>query len=118
MDAAGIATLVGSAVTALGSAGAVGRFIWNKVERRFTKIEAELEKCRLREKRALHFSSGQTTVIELLWREVASSNPGRAVLDRAKKLLEDLKHGRGCPLEPISDEFRELAKRLDQEDEG
>jgi len=113
MDASGISILVGSAVTALGAAGTACRFLWNKVERRFNKIEAELKKCQARELRALHYSSGQNTVIELLWREVVSSNPGSMVLARAKQLLDDLKHGRGFPLNPLPDEFRDLAERLD-----
>lgn len=85
-----ITALVGAAVP-IGGAGA---FVWNKIERRFTEIEAELEKCRSRELSAQKRSGLHITVIELLWQEIKRLHPADsepATLGRAKKLLDDAK---------------------------
>jgi hypothetical protein len=74
-----------------GALGAVGKFVWNKIEARFTRIEAQLKACERREKSANSRSAAHVVVIELLWRETsrlsAEDNP---VLRRAKRLLDQL----------------------------
>lgn len=89
----------GGALTVIGGGVA---FVWNKIEqrardrekqneRRFTKIEGDLELCEERERQSLGRRSVQLTVIELLWQEVMRHAPGSTVLDRAKHLLDELK---------------------------
>lgn len=95
-----IATLIGSLVGVLTVVGAAFKWLWDKVQQRFEKIEAELEACREREKDAtkregvlLVHASKHLMVIELLWQEVERRSRGapNAVLCRARELLDDLK---------------------------
>lgn len=74
------------------------KFLWVKIEARFSKIETELEDCRRREREALVREAEsrerraiQITVIELLWLKVKEIDPAAHVLDRAKHLLDELK---------------------------
>lgn len=67
------------------------RFVWNKVEARFQKIETQLEECHQRELQHQERRAVQLTVIELLWQEVKRLAPDAGVLDRAKRLLDGLK---------------------------
>lgn len=74
------------------------KFIWAKIEARFTKIETELAECRARESAAAQRDADnrerrakQLTVIELLWQKVKDLDPRAPVLDRAKHLLDELK---------------------------
>lgn len=78
--------------------GAGARFIWNKIEARFSTIEIELQQCRQRETESLKREADsrvrrqmQITVIELLWLKVKELDPTAHVLDRAKHLLDELK---------------------------
>ena len=71
--------------------GGAGRFVWNKIERRFTALDAELAKCRQREAASVERRAVQLTVIELLWQEVRRLAPDNPALIRGKKLLDDLK---------------------------
>lgn len=71
-------------------------FIWNKVEKRFSRIETELEHCRKRETSERQINSVRLAVIELLWQEVERLAPeGSRVLARAKSLLDNLKSAEG-----------------------
>lgn len=97
-DAATIISAVAGSGGILTAIGGVGRFIWHKLERRFSRIEAELEKCREREqasiereKASIERRAVQVTVIELLWQEVMRHAPDSSVLARARKLLDALK---------------------------
>lgn len=83
--------VITAAVAACGSVGAAVAFIWNKVEKRFTLIEQQLEECEQRERDGQERRIAQLTVIELLWQEVKRLAPDAYVLERAKKLLDDLK---------------------------
>jgi hypothetical protein len=95
-----IAVLITSGVGALTAAGGAVAWLWNKIEKRFEKVEAELEACRQRESNAkaresqlmLH-ATKHLMVIELLWQEVERRSRGapNAVLGRARKLLDALK---------------------------
>lgn len=87
-DWAAIIVAVGGVLGALG--GGI-RFVWNKFEARFQKIEAQLEECHQREQAHHERRAVQLTVIELLWQEVKRLAPDTPVLDRAKRLLDGLK---------------------------
>jgi hypothetical protein len=78
--------------------GAGAKFIWNKIEARFERIEKELAECRKREVASMAREADsrerramQITVIELLWAKVKEMDPAAAVLDRAKHILDELK---------------------------
>lgn len=92
--AATITALTGLA----GAAGVACRFVWNKIERRFETIDAELDKCRERETASQKRSGVYVTVIELLWVEIKRLHPGTEppTLARATKLLNSIK---GAPIE-------------------
>lgn len=87
----GAATLITAVVGLLTALGAVGKFVWDKVEARFKAIELELAKCHKREDASRERRAVQLTVIELLWLEVKRHLPDSPALERARKLLEDLK---------------------------
>ena len=87
-----IAVLITSIVGALSATGAAIAWLWNKIEKRFEKVETALEECRKREARSAEREGKHLTVIELLWQEVERKTRGpNAVLDRAKRILDDLK---------------------------
>lgn len=78
--------------------GAGAKFIWNKIEARFERIEKELAECRKRETAAMEREADsrerrvmQIMVIELLWAKVKEIAPGADVLERAKHILDELK---------------------------
>ena len=81
---ADLAAIITAATGLLALFGAGMRFLWNKLERRFDKIEEELSNCEARR-------GVQLTVIELLWSELHRLAPYSPVFSRAKKLLDDLK---------------------------
>lgn len=87
-----IENLVAAAPIMTLSGGAVA-WLWSKIEKRFKRIEEELEKCRQRELHALERRGTHLTVIELLWNEIKRLAPDAEVLDRAQHLLERLKKG-------------------------
>lgn len=98
MTAAEIVTAVFGGSGALAAIGGGIRFVWNKLEARFTNIEKELAECRARELLAIKREADsrerrakQITVIELLWQKVKDLDPRAQVLDRAKHLLDELK---------------------------
>lgn len=76
-------------LTVLG--GATG-FVWNKIEKRFARIEQELDSCQQRERRAQQQNAVHIAVIELMWREIDRFGEASApTLRRVKKLLDDMK---------------------------
>ena len=90
-DMAAIITAIAGVIVPIGGGIA---FVWNKIEKRFAHIEGELEECRKREGEAQKRQGIYVAVIELLWSEIKRLHPGDkepATLDRAKKLLDDLK---------------------------
>lgn len=116
IDVGASALLVTAIAGALGTVGGGIKFIWNKVEKRFQAIEAQLLECRTREVAAAEKASVKLIVIELLWQEVCRHNPTSPVLARAKKLLDDLKLDRVFPVENLPREFARLAAKLDAAD--
>lgn len=87
-DWAGIITAIGGLLAVLG--GGLG-FLWRKVEKGFTSIEADLKQCRDRETSINRINATQLTVIELIWNDLKKLQPKSGTLARAHKLLEDLK---------------------------
>ena len=88
------ASIITATIGALVPIGGGIAFVWGKVESRLSHIEGELEKCRQREGDAQKRQGIYVAVIELLWQEIKRLHPGDkepATLDRAKKLLDDLK---------------------------
>lgn len=83
--------LIVAGVAVLGAAGATGKFVWNKIETRFTAIEDKLEECHDRELVSQERRAVQLTVIELLWQEVKRHVPDSQVLTRAGRLLDGLR---------------------------
>lgn len=91
MNGGEIAGLITAIVGVLGALGTGVKFLWDKIEKRFTCIEEELDKCRQRELKAKDMGAVHLTVIELLWAELTRHDPQSSVLDRAKTLLDRLK---------------------------
>lgn len=83
--------ILGLGVAALTPLGAAGAFIWNKLEKRFERLETKLEECETRETDSLERRAVTLTAVELLWQEVARNVPDSMALVRAKKLLDGLK---------------------------
>lgn len=99
-----LASILTAAGITLPTLGAGITFIWRKVEaaareretkfdERLLHIELELDHCRERERISQDRRAVHITVIELLWQEAMrlSRKAENATLDRAKKLLDDLK---------------------------
>jgi hypothetical protein len=87
-----IAVLITSVVGALTAAGGAVTWLWAKVEARFKDVEQKLEDCEKRELRQKDTTAKHLIVIELLWQEVERRTRGpNPVLERAGKLLDDLK---------------------------
>lgn len=85
------AELITALVGVLGALGAAARFVWNKLERRFTEIEAKLEECHKREQDSQHRRGILNLAIELLWQEVERLAPKSRALGRVRKHLDELK---------------------------
>lgn len=81
-DLAAIITAVTGLLAVLGTAA---RFLWVRLETRFTSIEDAQRKCEMHR-------GVQLTVIELLWAEMLRLGLGEApILARCGKLLDKLK---------------------------
>lgn len=98
-DGATLAALIVAGTGVLGTIGGGIKFIWGKVEKRFQAIEAQLLECRANEQAHAKKDAVKLTVIELLWYEVRTHNPGSAVLERARNLMDSLKLDRAFPVE-------------------
>lgn len=98
MSTEGIVTAIVGGGGVLTVIGGGMKFVWNKLEARFAKIEKELAECRRREMASIQREADsrvrrakQITVIELLWQKVKELDPTAVVLERAKHLLDELK---------------------------
>lgn len=110
-----LAALILAATSLLTAMGAAGKFIWNRIETRFIRIEAQLKECEQREKTAMSRSAAHVVVIELLWRETsrlsAEDNP---VLRRAKRLLDQLTTNMPVPTD-MPEDMAALVAALDED---
>ena len=86
-----VAPIILALVAVMGAVGAVGKFIWDKVEKRLTDIENALDECERRELDAAARRQLSRAAMELLWQELKRIAPKSPVLARAKKLMDDLK---------------------------
>lgn len=86
-----LAAIITASVGLLAALGGGARFVWNKIEARFARVEAALEQCHERELRSQTRRAVQLTVIELLWQEVQRLAPRSKVLDRARHHFDELK---------------------------
>ena len=66
-------------------------FVWRKIEARFKEIESELDKCRQGREIDQERRTTQVSVIEILWQEIMRLAPDSPALQRADKLMGDLK---------------------------
>lgn len=88
-DLAAILTASGGVLTVVGGGIA---WLWSRVEKRFEEVEKKLEACESREVKHNAIIGKHLIVIELLWQEVHRRSRGASpVLERSKKILEDLK---------------------------
>ena len=88
-----VAELILAGVAVLGALGAAGKFVWNKIERRFLLIDIALEECRKREQVSVQRRATHMLAIELLLQEVERLSPRKSrVLMRVKSLLDALSH--------------------------
>jgi len=85
------AEIITAFVALLGALGAAGRFIWNKLEKRFTEIEEKLDECHKREQVSNHRRGILNLAVELLWQEVERLAPKSRALGRVRKHLDELK---------------------------
>lgn len=110
-----LAAIIMAVTALLGAAGGAAKFVWNKVEARFARIEAQLKECEQREKTAQSRSAAHVVVIELLWRETsrlsAEDNP---VLRRAKRLLDQLTTSLPLPTE-LPEDMAAMLAQLDED---
>jgi hypothetical protein len=84
--------IIAAVVPTLTVLGGAGAFVWNKLEKRFGRIEQELDNCHQRERRAQQQHAVHIAVIELMWREIERFGEASApTLRRVKKLLDDMK---------------------------
>jgi len=87
-----VPVLITSIAGALATTGGAIAWLYNKIERRFEKVETALEDCRKREAKSSEREGKHLVVIELLWQEVERKARGPSpVLERAKRILDDLK---------------------------
>jgi hypothetical protein len=86
-----VAPIILALVAVMGAAGAVGKFIWVKVEKRLTLIESALDECEKRELDAAARRQLSRAAMELLWQELKRIAPKSPVLARAKKLMDEMK---------------------------
>ena len=90
MNAAEITAIAAAVVSIGGAIGAVGKFVWNKIEARFAAIEASLEECRERSDLSEKRRNILITIIEVLKQEFRHHLPNEnAALGRADELMEE-----------------------------
>lgn len=82
---------VALAATITAALGGAGAFVWKRLEKRFVDIEHKLDKCEERDRAHQERRGILTAVIELLWSEVRRTSESSPVLQRADKLMNDLK---------------------------
>ncbi len=83
--------IIPAVTAAVGGLAAGIKFIWDKIEKRFTAIEMELGACRERESAGQERRSILLTVTELLWQEISRVAPDSWALKRAGELMQEAK---------------------------
>lgn len=80
-----IALLGGGTLATLGGGIA---FVWNKIDARFTAIEAKLRQCERRDRRSRKQISLLMSAVEILLAKIQDIAPGASVIGRARELIE------------------------------
>lgn len=88
-----IPAIIVAATGALGSIGVAARFIYNKVEKRFSTMEAQLLECAKRDRAGLEYRILSSTLIDVLYGELKRGRPNSAALKTARPLMVQLKVG-------------------------
>lgn len=92
MSAAEITAIAAAVVSLGGAIGAVGKFIWNRIEARFMAIEAALDECRERSDLSEKRRSVLITIIELLKQEFRHHLPESMALSRTDELMDEYRN--------------------------
>ena len=79
-----IGSIAGAVAIIAAPVGGAIAWLWNKIEKRISRVEANQEACEAR-------SAVQLTVIELLWLEIRRHAPASPVIERVRELLEEIK---------------------------
>lgn len=86
-----VAAIITASVGMLALIGGGVKWVWSIIERRFTSIETELEKCRAREDRGDARRARMWTVIEILIDALERLDPDDRLLRRAKDMVTAIK---------------------------
>lgn len=86
-----VAPIILAIVALLGAMGTAGKFVWDKVERRFESIEADLKLCYAREVTTKERRGILVTVIDLLITELKIVAPRSETITHSERLMEQVK---------------------------
>jgi hypothetical protein len=86
-----VAPIILAIVALLGAVGAAGKFVWDKVERRFENIENDLKLCYAREVTTKERRGILVTVIDLLITELKTVAPLSETITHSERLMERVK---------------------------
>lgn len=92
MTGADIGAAAGGAVALITAIGAAGKFVWNKIEERFKRIEKALDECNRRSDLSEKRRSVLITIIELLKQEFRHHLPQSDALTRADELMHEYRN--------------------------
>jgi len=84
-----IAAALGGVVALATAIGAAIRFIWNKIEKRFERIERALDECQAHRELSEKRRGVLLTIIELLKQELRQHLPESISLARADELTRE-----------------------------
>lgn len=79
------------------------KWLWDKIEARFEKIEAQLAECEARENRSDKRRVKMWRIIDILMDALEDVEPKNRMLNRARELLGSLKEDEEHELERHSD---------------
>lgn len=85
----GATDMITALTAAMVPAGGAIAFLWNKIERRFAKLEGEQEVTELHLEACRRAGALKLTVIELLFQELRRVSPESWLLDRASDMLKE-----------------------------
>ena len=92
MDAGMIGAIGGASVAVLTAAGGAMKFVWNKVEQRFTKIENALAECRIDRETSEKRRGILITIVELLKQELVRYLPESPTLSQVENKMAEFRY--------------------------